>query len=85
MQPPMTARSRRFSSPSENKEDANLHTTLSLRLGLKAYMDSDIQYAISQLRIVHSGLHLVTYMYLDMGNVWVKSTVTETPLYDRGI
>ena len=32
------------------------------------------QYAISQLRIVHSGLHLVTY--LDVGNFCDKSTET---------
>ena len=31
-----------------------------------------MQYAISQLRIVRSGLHLVTY--LDVGNFWDKST-----------
>ena len=31
-----------------------------------------IQYAISQLRFVHSGLHLVTY--LDVGNFSDKST-----------
>ena len=33
-----------------------------------------IQYAISQLRIVRSGLHLVTY--LDVGNFGDKSTET---------
>ena len=33
-----------------------------------------LQYAISQLRIVHSGLHLVTY--LDVGNFCDKSTET---------
>ena len=32
------------------------------------------QYAISQLRIVRSGLHLVTY--LDVGNLCDKSTDT---------
>ena len=35
-------------------------------------------YAISQLRIVHSGLHLVTY--LDVGNFCDKST--ETTLHE---
>ena len=33
-----------------------------------------IQYAISQIQVVHSVLHLVTY--LDVGNFWDKSTET---------
>ena len=39
-----------------------------------------IKYAISQLRIVHSGLHLVTY--LDLGNFCEKTTEFETTLHE---
>ena len=47
--------------------------------GIQLYSDKTqtCQYAISQLRIIHSGLHLVTY--LDVGNFCDKST--ETTLY----
>ena len=41
-------------------------------------IESKMQYAISQLRIVRSDLHLVTY--LDVGNFWDKSP--ETTLHD---
>ena len=40
-----------------------------------------LEYAISQLRIVRSGLHLVTY--LDVGNFCDKST--ETTLHEISV
>ena len=48
----------------------NYFSTFNSRLVLQHSCQVSFKYAISQLRIVRSGLHLVTY--LDVGNFWDK-------------
>ena len=54
----------------DTKNVVNQKVLSSKRMSIFILWKYDVfsQYAISQLRIVHSGLHLVAY--LDVGNFW---------------
>ena len=61
-------------TPLKKQGHVALHISVGLAEGIDLLRPRFYQYPISQLRIVRSGLHLVTY--LDVGNFCDKSTET---------